>query len=293
MTSSPTLSRRHLFLLPAALLPVAAAHGRATPGASPVAAPDENLKIAAMLPELPSITSDAKFARSILEPDAEIATREASGTILLLLRSGGVTLDTDLPVVYRRAGETGPAEAAGVPSGGITLRPGEGALVPDTMGMTLANTGTEPADLLALEIVPRTADASGERREPGAARQSLGEGPLTFHAGPAVTIVEQVVVKPGHSAYSTTFRGVEMGVIERGGATVLARAGMTWSTPGLLDGAELAAPGTDPVEAGAWFNLQRGDGYASYDGSLVWQAADDEPLVILRAQVIPVPQPGR
>lgn len=292
MASSPTLSRRHLFLLPAALLPVATARGQATPEASPVAAPSTSMSVAVMLPELPSVTSDARLDRYTLEPGAAIPATAPAGAALLLLRSGSVTLASDLPVVYRQAGETGPAEAAVVPSGGIRLRPGDGALVPDSSAMTVENSGDGSADLLMLAIVPRIADSDpGQPDEDSPGRQALGAGPLTFHAGPAVTIVEQVVIRPGHSGYSSTFRGVEMGALESGGATVLARAGMTWSTPGLLEDGQFFAPGTNPVETGAWTDLHAGDAYASYDGSLVWQAHDDEPLVLLRAQVIPVPRP--
>ncbi len=51
--------------------------------------------------------------------------------------------------------------------------------------------------------------------------------------------------------------------------------------------------GDAQVKPGATVELETSDGYVCNDGSITWRATGDEPLVVLRAQLIPVPQPGQ
>lgn len=287
MAHPPTLSRRHLLLLPAFIIPRSSTLAQATPADSSMREPPVAMRVATILPDLPGALSDMHLSQHTLASGVSVPPTLFTGPTLVLVRSGSVRLTSDVPVVFRRASETGQPEAIRVPNEGIEMRAGEGALVPEPADTSLANTGDEAADIGVLTITSLGTETVEPYSTPGVTMVGMGASPLPFRSGPAITIVEQVVMQPARSGYSSTFQGVEIGSVERGQARVLCQSGTTRVLPG-----PLTDSGVMEIEPGATIDLATGDGYTSHDGSLVWRSTGEEPLVICRAQVIPIPQPS-
>jgi hypothetical protein len=209
-----------------------------------------------------------------------------------MVESGELELRSGVQVTHRHAGATGVSTPVSIPDDGVMLEAGDGALVPFGGGMMLENPGDSYASVLVVVVQrPSYDDPSDIPDSTGVTGQTIGMAFPTFSSDSVILRIERDVVRPGGSDYSTTFKGEEIGVVLQGDARVLCQAGSSWHTSGVLGGNDLVPPDAVPVPAGETLELRVGDAWASSDGSLVWRAGNGEPLVVLRAQAIPVPRP--
>ena len=295
MTPRYTLSRRQ-FVAGSSLLVMPL---RISAQGTPVPAAHYALSTALMLDQLPGKRVNAHFSRHAFAPGAKAPAFDRVGSALVMVESGTLMLTSDGPVALRRVGEPGPVTPADVPPEGISLDTGDAVLIPHGQRMGIGNPGDAPATLLMLvahapyhqfSYVHPTAlpDASG------VTTNVIGYGTAAFEEVPAIMVLERDVVRTGGSDYSTTFKGIEIGGIVSGRALGTFRSGTGWTTRGALE--KTAIPvrhGDAQVKPGATVELETSDGYVCNDGSITWRATGDEPLVVLRAQLIPVPQPGQ
>jgi hypothetical protein len=177
-----------------------------------------------------------------------------------------------------------------------TLRPTEGALIPDGTLMSMRNNSDQQARLLVLLVSSREqktsvdgSDASPAADASGVNVQQISSGHVTFPAWSGVLLIEREVVGTNRSAASSTHNGIEVGALEQGRAQVLFMIGSTLLQPGMLSIPDDATPAA-PVEidAGSTNELAAGDSYSSLGSSLVWRSTGEEPLVVLRAVVVPI-----
>lgn len=293
MTPRLTLNRRQFVAGSALILLPFKTSAQGTP-VTPVR---DSLSAAVFLPQLPGKRVNAHFARHVFAPNAEAPLTGRVGSALVMVESGTLTLKSDGAVALRRVGEAGPVSQAEVPAEGVPLGTGDAALVPHGQGMGLANASGEPSILLMLvahapyhefsyvhpTILPEAS---------GVTTSVIGFGTGAFAEVPAIMLLERDVFRPGGSGYSTTFKGVEIGGVASGSARATFQSGSGWTTPGAMDRTKPPVlPGDVQVEAGTIVDLADSDGYVCLDGAITWRATGDGELVVLRAQLIPVPQP--
>lgn len=298
MTPRPKMSRR-LFVAGAALLG-SPLHAPLPAGAqgTPVSSSHAALGAAVMLERLPGKRVNAFFARHAFAPGAEAPTFDRLGSALVLAESGSLTLTSDGPVGLRRSGEVGPIAMTEVPPEGIQLDTGDAALIEHGRRMGLGNASDAPATLFMLiayapyhqfSYVHPTAlpDATG------VTTTFIGLGQGAFEEVPAVMLIERDVVRPGGSDYSTTYGGIEIGAVAAGSARARLMNGTGWTTRRALNASRPPiAEGDTPLQIGAEVDLDPADGYVSHGGSLLWRATGEGPLVVVRAQLVPVPKPA-
>lgn len=296
MARTPTVTRRQ-FLLGAAsiaLLPHVPVRAQGTP----VPAPASGMLAAVRLERLAAKRIDTFFARYRFEAGGHTPAFERVGTALMAAESGTITLVSDDPVALRPAGDI-PAGTAAVPAEEIVLTTGDAVLVPNEARMSLRNDTGEPASLLALIVYGPYHEFSYTHPTElpgmtGVTRQVIGFSAGAFEEVPAILVIERDVVRPRGSAYSSTYRGMEIGAIDSGSARATFRSGTGWMTPNALRRTDLPVlPGDTQIPAGDIVQLDASDGYVSLDGSITWRATGEQPLVILRGQLIPIPQPVR
>jgi hypothetical protein len=213
MAIATTLSRRDFLLLPPALMSAVVGPTQ-KPRAS---AQPRNMFVPAILPELPSAVSNLWLSRYSFELGGDTGTFARTSSALLMVQSGEIELRSDLPIIYRKAGEVGFAPLSTVPPEGMHLDIGYGALISDHSNMSLRNVGNDSAQVLMLIVYPRSEDdPSVIPATNGVCQEGLGAGLLTFHTGKAILILEQFVLRPCHRALSSTMEGTEVGALQAG-----------------------------------------------------------------------------
>jgi hypothetical protein len=179
----------------------------------------------------------------------------------------------------------------------MRLDMGDAALIAHGQRMGLGNASGEPATLFMLvayapyhqfSYVHPTAlpDASG------VTTTHIGLGRGAFAEVPAVMLIERDIVRPGGSGYSTTYGGIEIGAVASGSARARLMTGSGWTTRRALNASRPPIrEGDTELEIGAQVDLAEADGYVSHGGSILWRATGEGPLVVVRAQLVPVPHP--
>ncbi len=272
------LTRRQVLLLPTVLLPSVSAAAQATP--TPARSPNA-LSKSAVVGRLPT-DADVVFMHLVFAGKGATSQRQMSGTTLFLVTDGEITLTTDQSISLGPSG-TLATPCSALPPGDVPIRAGEGTVIGRDTTIAFENRSASGADVLLLQILPTAESATPEARAsisgPGVETTLLGNARATFASSRGILIVERAVQPPASSSTSSTLMGVEIGEIESGGARVLFLRGSNY----------VESMGEKDVEANSRVDLTPGDQYASLDGSLVWRAGDTEPLVVLRAQTIPIP----
>ena len=122
---------------------------------------------------LPSF-GDLYVARSTFEPGAAVPIEERDPTFgFLLVESGTLTVQVDLPMTVTRSGELDAAMATAEASGdfsnmlesiaegeAVTLEAGDAAYIPANSAGEIRNEGQEQAVALAFLVIPLTAEAT-------------------------------------------------------------------------------------------------------------------------------------
>lgn len=294
MTPQPTFTRRQLLASAVLILPPILTRAQGTP----VATSREAIASAFILEQLTGKRVNVFLARHTLMPNAVAPTFERVGSALVMVEAGAITVTADGPILHRTSGETGPTSPIDVPDDGMLLHTGDGVLIGHGQRMSLANAGDSPASVLMLvaHVPYREFSYVHPTALPGAtgiATTVIGYGAAAFPEAPAVMVVEQDAIRPRGSAYSSTFHGIEIGGVVSGSAHGTLRSGEGWITKWALDrSGPPILPGETEVAVGEGFYLAASDGYTSHDGSITWRAVGDGPLIVVRGQVIPVPQPA-
>ncbi len=272
------LNRRHFLILPAALVPTLRAGAQATP---PETSSPTAIAKSAVVGGLPP-DAEIVFVHLALAPEGTVSPRKMPGPALLLVTGGELTLTTDQPISLVPSGALATPGSA-LPPGDVLMGAGDGTVIGRDTTIAFANQSGNGAEVLLLQIVPSGDSATPEARAsisgPGVETRLLGNARATFASSRGILIVERAVRPPATSSTTSTLMGVEIGEIESGSARVLFLRGSN----------HVSTMGEKDVEANSRVDLTAGDQYASLDGSLVWRAGGAEPLVVLRAQTIPIP----
>lgn len=293
MTLHLTLNRRQFLAGSALLRPPVITRAQGTP----IPPQDTALSTAIRLDRLPGKRVIAYFVRFSFAPGGEAPMFDRVGSALVMVESGILALASDGPVTIRRSRETGPVAQEDVPADGVDLGRGDAALIGHGQQMGVSNVNGDPSALLMLVAYAPYREFSylSPAALPGASGVTssvIGYGAGGFAEAPAILLLEKDVVRPGGSDYSSTLHGIEIGGIASGSARATFRSGANWTSRGALKRAGTPIrPGDAEIEAGETVDLGTSDGYVSRAGSITWRATGDGPLVVLRAQLVPIPQP--
>lgn len=279
MASRPLLSRRHLIVgSVAAALSAQQASSQGTPQANETATEVWQVIESDDLPR----DAIARLAHVVVAPGEELPRYSVALQAVFLVVGSSVEASANSESFYAiRKGRRDPSLLSELSSGG-------GVMLGPRSSITIRNPTDSVAELLLLElVVPEDSATPGHAVNPvpDSAVRLLAEAPVTFAAHRGSLFVEQRVEDAGTSAVSSTWRGVELGEIARGSATLLPTRGSVTVTS--AEGA-----GERTAEQGERLELTAGDRYVCADGSLVWRAGTGEPLVIRRGLVVPAPAPA-
>lgn len=245
--------------------------------------------------ELPTPHAEVWFLRTGLEPDGQVDMGAQAGPTVIYVEQGTFTLTTDGDV-QRFEGGNGACCTVATPatSADLSISEGEAVLVPADASLAFSNTGDEPAVmLLALMFSGMDEGAGGGPGiEPiGLSQQGVSIGLAEFpYQAPGTLTIERVVVEPGTPLETQTFWGIELGAVENGRGTVALTQTfpMTWVWPGILDPASMTGmPQRNPIDMSGTMDIGTLDGYTFFNSTTTWEAAGDEPLIILRVVISP------
>lgn len=293
---SPIIRSSRLFLIATlAVFPWLHASAQPTPGVDR----STDMMVSATVDHLPQDIAEVWLVRMVIQPGARFPMIQQPGPTLLAVESGNVTITTDSPVIRVSDTHSLPSSPAVSGAGDTSLTVGEGVSSPVGAKLEVRNDGEQVAEVLMLAVF-----AAGQGMQlvtediPSPEPRGWSVGPVaigvaTFANARGILIIERDVVPPNASAYSSTFNGIEIGVVEQGSARVTYQSGTGLHVPGVR-----ATPGgsanAEPVQIpeGVMADLAAGDGYTARGASLTWRAGTEEPLVVLRAQVVPMPTPA-
>lgn len=283
----------HLLL---ALLPITAAAQVRGSDEERAILPD--FMIAVPIDELPRPDAQIWLFWLTLQPGATLPSQPGPGSAMLLVEKGSVMVTGDTSITVRRRGDDGPATTLARGATDLVLSAGDGALLADNARMGLTNPGSGIAEVLMFIIssarnVNTIASMPPFQDLPGSVRLlPLSFGEALFPEGSGVLIMERHGYPQDTHAFTSTFQGVELGAIVYGSAEVYFERGSGLIWHGVFGALDIPGfPRTQPVGQGERAAIESGDGYSGQDASLHWQADEGDRMVVVRAQVVPIPFP--
>jgi quercetin dioxygenase-like cupin family protein len=185
---------------------------------------------------LPLTPAVVDLARLIYAPGASGPRRALPGPLLLAIESGALTVDLGGAAQRLR-----PDRVTTVAAGELTLRAGDGLVLPLAISAAVHNDGPVPVVALAAGVFPAGAAAwimgrSGPARwaddwSPGATVQPLVGGWLVDPpSGPAVIALRRLFIRPEASG-PLTAKGPVVLAVEAGAPRMVAERGSVWRQP--------------------------------------------------------------